>query len=155
MIFCVLSPYSRQLEDVCIQNGDCMVIQPFPKIILLTALFEGAHSSQNALASWLRTHGVRHRVEISACVDVHEAFTVHPVGSARRGFVTPQRQRRTFPLKNTVSIHCCTFKVDPSPPPPPSPYLLVHWIPGGKKTLKDSSGTLWKSLIDLMRSDQI
>lgn len=63
--------------------------------ILLTALFERAHSSQNALVSWLRTH----QVKISACVNVHaEAFPVHSVGSTQRGFGAPL-------LKNTVCVY--------------------------------------------------
>lgn len=48
--------------------------RPFFKRILLTALFERAHSSQNALVSWLRTHKVRHQVNISACVNVHASI---------------------------------------------------------------------------------
>lgn len=50
-------------------------------------------------------------------------FTVHPTGSAQRGFETPQKQRGKFSLENTVCIYFCSFQVYPNSP---YPYLQVQ-----------------------------
>lgn len=112
----VLGPYPLQFKDVCIQNGHSVWLfvngqTIFLKRILLTALFERAHSSQNALVSWLRTHKVRHQVKISACVNVHASIYILYIEAVllNMALEQPQNLRWKFSLENTVCIYFCIF----------------------------------------------
>lgn len=87
------------------------------KGILLTALFERAHSSQNALVSWLRTHKVRHQVKISACVNVHASIYC----TSNNRFCSTG----SFLLKILFAFIFVHFKCTPPPPPFTSRY---NWI---------------------------
>lgn len=98
--------------------------RPFFKRILLTALFERAHSSQNALISWLRTHKVRHQVKISACVNVHASIYCTSNRFCSTWLWNPSKaEEEVFSWKYCLHLFLYILSV---PLPLPHPYLQVQ-----------------------------
>lgn len=94
--------------------------RPFLKRILLTALFERAHSSQNALVSWLRTHKVRHQVKISACVNVHASIYCTSNRFCSTWLWNPSKaEEEVFSWKYCLHLFLYILSVPPHPPPLP------------------------------------
>lgn len=96
---------------------------------ILFALFERAHGFQNARLLTEDPQSLTPSQDQCLCqLACKHLHTVHPTGSAQRGFRRPQELRRKFTLENTVCFDVflflfLNFKCIPNPLPLTSRYI--------------------------------
>lgn len=114
----------RSVHPKCLMRVvACEWTDHFLKIILLTALFGRARTSQNALVSWLRTH----QVKISACVNVHASIYCSSKRVCSSWLWNPSTRGR-FLLTILFAVIFVHFECTLTPPCPPIPTSRYNGI---------------------------